>query len=88
MAKSQFGFGSVWTSATRTVTHASNAVGNLASASEALSRNAELNAWVSVAQASMDLCEELGLMGEDKQQLTPQEAMTQTTNILTTLRGY
>ena len=87
-SRSQFGFGSVWTSLTRTATHTSNTIGNLASGADALSMNAEQNAWLSVAQSSLDLCEDLGIKGEDGKPLTAEEAMKATRSILTTLRGY
>lgn len=82
------GIGAMWGSLTRTVTHSSNTVGNLASATDALSQNAELNAWVSVAKSSMELCDELGVKGTEDKPLSPDQAMQATREILNTLRGY
>ena len=85
---STFKLSSVFTSAIRTSTHGINAVGNLASACDALSSNAELNAWVSVAQSSVDLCKELEIKAEDGTALNGAEALAAAKNLLTQLRGY
>ena len=79
----KFGIGSVWGSLTRTATHTTNTFGNLASASEALSIQAEKNAWLSIAKSAMETCEELGIEAK-----TPLEALEATNAILTNLRGY
>lgn len=85
---STFKLSSVLTSAIRTSTHGINAVGNLASACDALSSNAELNAWVSVAQSSVDLCKELGIKSDEGAELNGSEALVTAQNLLKQLRGY
>ena len=80
---SKFGLSSVWTSATRTITHTSNALGNVASACDALSSNLELNAWLSVATTATETLKEMNVTVE-----TPSQAISEVQTIMASIRGY
>lgn len=79
----KFGLSSMWSSATRTVTHGVSSVGNLASAADAVSQNIETSAWLSLASQAKETCEELGIESADAMQ-----AMATINQIKTNLRGY
>ena len=84
----KFGIGSVWGEFTRTTTHAIGTVGALASATEAVAIQAERNAWLSVAQSALEICDELGIKNTDGSALTAPEAVKATDAIVVSLRGY
>lgn len=84
----KFGLGSMWTGFTRTTTHGFDTIGALASATEAVARNAERNAWMSNAQGAMETCDDLGIKNPDGSSLSAHEAVLATDAIVASLRGY
>ena len=77
----------MFNSAVRTVTHSTNAVGNLASACDALSQNAEMNAYLATASSALEMCTEMGLKPAEGE-LDAMSALAISKNLIQSLRGY
>lgn len=93
MSKANFGLGSVYQTSMRSATHAFNAIGNTASALDAVSRVAEARAWDSLLEASLERAEKFGLttaVAEDGEPvaLNPHQQVEEAQKLLQLMRGY
>ena len=92
MSKANFGLGSVYQTSMRSATHAFNAIGNTASALDAVSRVAEARAWDSLLEASLERAEKFGLttavVDGTSTILSPPEQIAEAQKLLQLMRGY
>lgn len=83
-----FGITTAYRSASRTLTHGFNAVGNVASALDATSQSVEASAWMSLVKTASDFCEEYGIKDNEGKSLSPADAVKAQQIALKEVRGY